>query len=78
MDIVEYCRERASQCRRLAKTITARGDPAINALLALAAEFDAKAAAITARAAAEAASASNGDHGKGGTSRPNAPVAPLP
>lgn len=39
-----YFRDKAAQCRRLAKGIMYRNDPAIDALLALAAEFDAKAA----------------------------------
>ena len=65
MDPVEYWRERAAQCRRLANTITARDDPAIKALLALAAEFNAKAMAIEAQAVAEMTSAGNGDHRKG-------------
>ena len=36
--------EKAAQCRRLAAGITVPGDPAIGALLALADEFEAKAA----------------------------------
>lgn len=41
-----YFRDKAAQCRRLAKEILYRNDPAIDALLALAAEFDAKAAEV--------------------------------
>jgi hypothetical protein len=36
-------RQKADQCRRLAEAITARDDPAIAALLKLAAESEAKA-----------------------------------
>lgn len=43
METAVECRRKAAQCRRFAEAITARDDPAINALLALAAEWDAKA-----------------------------------
>jgi hypothetical protein len=43
----EY-REKAAQCHRLAEAITARDDPAIAALLKLAAEYEANAVAIEA------------------------------
>jgi hypothetical protein len=45
----EY-RQRADACRWLAELITARGDPVIAALLKLAADYEAKAAAIEAGA----------------------------
>ena len=38
-----YYFDKVEQCRRLAATLTARDDPAIGTLLALAAEFEAKA-----------------------------------
>ena len=46
-------RQKADQCRRLAEAITARDDPAIAALLKLAAESEAKAVAIEAGVADE-------------------------
>lgn len=49
MESSTYFREKAAQCRRLAKVILTKNDPAIAALLALADEFDARAAALTAR-----------------------------
>lgn len=42
MSLIAYFREKAAQCRRLAGNIL--GDPACEALLRLADEFDAKAA----------------------------------
>jgi hypothetical protein len=48
----EY-REKAAQCHRLAKAITARDDPAIAALLKLASEYEANAVAIEAGVIAE-------------------------
>jgi hypothetical protein len=54
MDSPSYFLEKAAQCRRLAASITVRKDPAIEALLALAAEFDGKAIAAQAEAKADA------------------------
>ena len=47
MEEIAYFREKAAQCRRLAESIV--GDPTSNALLRLAEEFEAKAAACDAR-----------------------------
>jgi len=47
MPLIAYFREKAAQCRRLAANIA--GDPTAEALLRLAEEFDAKAAAQVAR-----------------------------
>ncbi|ACA15308.1 hypothetical protein M446_0750 [Methylobacterium sp. 4-46] len=52
MQDAAYFREKAEQCRRLAKHLYNQNDPAVAALTAMAAEFDADAAAIEARAAA--------------------------
>jgi hypothetical protein len=41
---VLYFREKAAQCRRLANGILNQHDPAVDAFLAMAAEFDARAA----------------------------------
>ena len=46
-----YFREKAEQCRRLARSILTRDDPTQASLLAMAAEFDAQAAAIEASVA---------------------------
>jgi hypothetical protein len=43
MDRSTYFFAKAEQCRRLAASITARNDPAVASLLALSAEFEAKA-----------------------------------
>jgi len=43
MESSTYLLNKAQQCRRLAAVITVRDDPAIASLLALAAEFEAKA-----------------------------------
>jgi hypothetical protein len=43
MESSAYFLDKAEQCRRLARTIYRRDDPAIKVLLDLAAEFDAKA-----------------------------------
>jgi hypothetical protein len=42
-------REQAKRCRRLARSVTVRADPLIAALLNMATELDAKAAALEAR-----------------------------
>ena len=42
-----YFREKAAQCRRLARGIVVQDDPAVDALLALAAEFESKAEEAT-------------------------------
>jgi hypothetical protein len=52
MENAEYFIEKAAQCRRLAKGIFLPADPTAGALLALAEEFDAKAAEYSARARA--------------------------
>jgi len=41
---VLYFREKAAQCRRLANGIINQNDPAVDGFLAMAAEFDLKAA----------------------------------
>lgn len=41
-----HFREKAEQCRRLARSILSRNDPTQASLLAMAAEFDAQATAI--------------------------------
>ncbi|MHB2205086.1 hypothetical protein [Methylobacterium sp. CM6257] len=46
-----YFREKAEQCRRLARSILSRNDPTQASLNAMAAEFDAQAAAIEASVA---------------------------
>ncbi|MGY2050696.1 hypothetical protein [Methylobacterium sp. JK268] len=46
-----YFRTKAEQCRRLARHLSTQSDPAVTALRAMAAEFDAEALAIEARAA---------------------------
>ncbi len=46
-----YFREKAEQCRRLANAILSRNDPTQVSLQAMAAEFDAQAAAIEASVA---------------------------
>jgi hypothetical protein len=43
-------RQQAENCRRLARTITARDDPTVGRLIALSKEFEAKAAAIESEA----------------------------
>jgi hypothetical protein len=43
MESSTYLLNKADQCRRLAAAITARDDPAVASLLALSAEFEAKA-----------------------------------
>jgi hypothetical protein len=45
--MIAYFREKAAQCRRMAQNII--GDPTAEALLRLAEEFEAKAAAFAAR-----------------------------
>jgi hypothetical protein len=52
MENAEYFIEKAAQCRHLAAGIPTPADPTVKALLALAEEFDAKAAAYSARARA--------------------------
>lgn len=49
----EYFRYKAAQCRRLAEGIINQKDPVVASLLALAVEFAAKAAAMTAEVASE-------------------------
>jgi hypothetical protein len=51
METAAYFREKAERCRRLAAGIPTRNDPAKEALLALAREFDLQAAAMEARSA---------------------------
>jgi hypothetical protein len=46
-----YFREKAEQCRRLARSILSRNDPTQASLIAMAAEFDAQATAIEATVA---------------------------
>lgn len=46
-----YFREKAEQCRRLARAILSRNDPTQASLAAMAVEFDAQAAAIEASVA---------------------------
>ena len=53
MGQVIYYRRKASQCRRFANTIAVLDDPVRRRLLAIAAEFDAKADAAEAQAAGE-------------------------
>jgi hypothetical protein len=52
MESANYFREKAEQCRRLARSIPTRNDPTGVSLHALAVEFDATASAIDARSAA--------------------------
>jgi hypothetical protein len=47
-----YFREKAEQCRRLARSILTRNDPTAASLSAMAAEFDAQATAAEASVAA--------------------------
>lgn len=47
--LVLFFRENAARCRRLADTLTVREDPAVAALLELAAEFEMKADEAEAR-----------------------------
>jgi hypothetical protein len=47
-DDADYFRQKAEQCRRLAKALVNQHDPAVANLLALAVEFEAKAVALTA------------------------------
>ena len=49
----EYFRQKAAQCRRLAKGVVNSNDPIVASLLALAVEFEAKAVALTAEEAVE-------------------------
>ena len=53
MDSAEYFREKAARCRRLAASITDK--PAEASLLAMALEFDTRAVAMDAEAAADRA-----------------------
>lgn len=53
MDSAEECRERAAQCRRLAKAITTPNDPTAGELLKLATEWDIRAVAAEAAAKGE-------------------------
>ena len=48
METAEFCREKAAHCRRLAGAIISKTDPTRVGLLAMAVEFDLKAAAIEA------------------------------
>ncbi|MGD9617188.1 MAG: hypothetical protein AB7H90_18485 [Alphaproteobacteria bacterium] len=48
MEGADYFRHKAAQCRRLAAAIVNQHDPAVARLMALAVEFDARAAALTA------------------------------
>jgi len=52
MESADYCRGKATRCRRLASSLTAERDPTAARLRAMAVEFDAAAAAIDARTAA--------------------------
>lgn len=54
IESVTYFREKAEQCRRLARSILTRDDPAVAALEAMAAEFDLSAALSEARKATAA------------------------
>jgi hypothetical protein len=49
MESSDYFLGKAEQCRRLAKEILAKNDPAIEKLLALAAEFEGKAIVVATR-----------------------------
>jgi hypothetical protein len=46
MESSAFLRDKAEQCRRLARSIMVPDDPAVTALLNMAAEFEAKAAAL--------------------------------
>jgi hypothetical protein len=52
MSSAVYFRQKAEQCRRLAKGMLTRNDPAVLALQALAVEFDHKATALESETAA--------------------------
>ena len=60
MENADYCRGKATRCRRLASSFTAERDPTAARLRAMAAEFDAAAAAIEARTAAALSLDENG------------------
>jgi hypothetical protein len=49
----DYYREKAAQCRRLARQMTNQDDPVAINLLALAVEFEAKAVALAAEEVSE-------------------------
>jgi hypothetical protein len=66
MESAGYFRERAEQCRRLARGIVTRNDPIAVSLAALAREFDAAAAAIEAKVAAAHAIGYGDDFPPGG------------
>lgn len=53
METADYFRQKAEQCRRLAKAVVNSNDPVVANLLALAVEFESKAVALTAEQATE-------------------------
>jgi hypothetical protein len=62
MESSAYFLDKAEQCRRLARTIYRRNDPAIKVLPDLAAEFDAKAIEAAIRESNAFYSANGGRH----------------